>query len=103
VNGAAANALPGALPEEVKEARRARFMQAQERISAQRLERKIGRTLTVLVDELRGENAIARSSADAPEIDGQVFIARPRNLKPGDFVTVRVTRAGNHDLWAVPA
>ena len=103
VNGAAANALPGAVPEEIKEARRARFMQAQERISAQRLQTKIGRTLTVLVDEVRGEEAVARSNADAPEIDGQVFIARPRNLKPGDFATVRVTRAGTHDLWAVPA
>ncbi|MGQ0749290.1 MAG: 30S ribosomal protein S12 methylthiotransferase RimO [Betaproteobacteria bacterium] len=103
VNGAAANALPGAVPDEVKEARRARFMQAQERISAQRLEKKIGRSLAVLVDEVRGDEAIARSSADAPEIDGQVFIARPRNLKPGDFATVRITRAGIHDLWAVPA
>ena len=103
VNGAAANALPGAVPEEIKEARRARFMQAQERISAQRLQTKIGRTLTVLVDEVLGEEAVARSNADAPEIDGQVFIARPRNLKPGDFATVRVTRAGTHDLWAVPA
>jgi ribosomal protein S12 methylthiotransferase len=103
VNGADANELPGAVPEEVKEARRARFMQAQERISAQRLRRKIGRTLTVLVDEVRDDEAVARSNADAPEIDGQVFIARPRNLKPGDFATVRVTRAGTHDLWAVPA
>ena len=103
VHGAAANALPGTVPEEVKEARRARFMQAQERISAQRLRRKIGKTLTVLVDEVRDDEAVARSNADAPEIDGQVFIARPRNLKPGDFATVRVTRAGTHDLWAVPA
>jgi ribosomal protein S12 methylthiotransferase len=103
VHGAAANALPGTVPEEVKEARRARFMQAQERISAQRLRRKIGKTLTVLVDEVRHDEAVARSNADAPEIDGQVFIARPRNLKPGDFATVRVTRAGTHDLWAVPA
>jgi ribosomal protein S12 methylthiotransferase len=103
VNGAAANELPGAVPEEVKEARRARFMQAQERISARRLQEKIGTMLTVLVDEVRDDEAVARSSADAPEIDGQVFIARPRNLKPGDFATVRVTRAGTHDLWAVPA
>jgi len=103
VNGAAANELPGAVPEEVKEARRARFMQAQERISARRLQEKIGTMLTVLVDEVRDDEAVARSNADAPEIDGQVFIARPRNLKPGDFATVRVTRAGTHDLWAVPA
>jgi ribosomal protein S12 methylthiotransferase len=103
VQGAAANALPGALPDEVKESRRARFMQVQERISARRLEKKVGRTLTVLVDEVKGDQAIARSSADAPEIDGQVFITRPRDLKPGDFATVRVIRAGTHDLWAVPA
>jgi ribosomal protein S12 methylthiotransferase len=103
VNGAAANALPGAVPDEVKEERRARFMQAQAKISARRLEKKLGTTLTVLVDEVRGAEAIARSSADAPEIDGEVYIAHPRGLKPGDFVAVRVTRAGTHDLWAAPA
>jgi ribosomal protein S12 methylthiotransferase len=99
VNGAAANALPGAVPDALKEERRARFMQAQEKISAQRLRSKVSRTLTVLVDEVKRTEATARSSADAPEIDGQVFIAKPRNLKPGDFASVRITRSGAHDLW----
>jgi len=100
VEGAAANALPGALPEKVKEERRARFMALQERISTQRLRRRVGRTLTVLVDEVKAEGAIARSSADAPEIDGIVHVAPDPVLKTGEFATVRVTRAGTHDLWA---
>jgi ribosomal protein S12 methylthiotransferase len=100
VEGAAANALPGALPEKVKEERRARFMALQERISTQRLRRRVGRTLTVLVDEVKAEGAITRSSADAPEIDGIVHVAPDPVLKTGEFATVRVTRAGTHDLWA---
>ena len=99
VNGAAANALPGAVPDALKEERRARFMQAQEKISAQRLPDKVGKTLTVLVDEVKPNEATARSSADAPEIDGQVFIRKPDKLKPGDFASVQITRAGVHDLW----
>ncbi|HSB49316.1 MAG TPA: 30S ribosomal protein S12 methylthiotransferase RimO, partial [Burkholderiales bacterium] len=100
VEGAAANALPGAVPENVKQERRARFMLKQERISAQRLERRLGRTLRVLVDAIDPDGAVARSSADAPEIDGTVHVAPDRSLKVGDFATVRVTRAGVHDLWA---
>jgi ribosomal protein S12 methylthiotransferase len=100
VDGAAANALPGSVPEKVKEERRARFMALQETISAQRLRRKVGRTLTVLVDEVKTDDAIARSSADAPEIDGIVHVAPDPGLKAGEFATVRVTRAGTHDLWA---
>ncbi|HEY7744647.1 MAG TPA: 30S ribosomal protein S12 methylthiotransferase RimO [Burkholderiales bacterium] len=100
VDGAAANALPGAVPEDVKQERRARFMLKQERISAQRLQRRVGRTLRVLVDAIDADGANARSSADAPEIDGTVHVAPDRSLKVGDFATVRVTRAGVHDLWA---
>jgi ribosomal protein S12 methylthiotransferase len=100
VEGAAANALPGHLPEEVKQERRARFMKLQERISAQRLQHKLGRTLTVLVDQVNADGAVARSSADAPEIDGLVHIASAPGLKPGEFATVRVTRTDAHDLWA---
>jgi ribosomal protein S12 methylthiotransferase len=100
VEGAAANALPGALPENVKEERRARFMALQEGISAQRLRRKVGKTFTVLVDEVKASGAVARSSADAPEIDGIVHVAPDRVLKTGEFARVRVTRAGTHDLWA---
>jgi ribosomal protein S12 methylthiotransferase len=100
VDGAAANALPGPVPEEVKQERRARFMTLQEEISAQRLQRRVGKTLAVLVDEVKTDGAIARSSADAPEIDGIVHIAPDPGLKTGEFATVRVTRAGTHDLWA---
>ncbi|HET9664797.1 MAG TPA: TRAM domain-containing protein, partial [Burkholderiales bacterium] len=100
---ATANALPDPIPDAVKEERRARFMHVQEKISERRLKRKIGKTLAVLVDEVKRDRAIARSSADAPEIDGQVFILHPRGLKPGDFATVQVTRAGAHDLWATLA
>jgi ribosomal protein S12 methylthiotransferase len=100
VEGAAANALPGHVPEEVKEDRRARFMRLQEKISAERLKRKLGKTLMVLVDEVGAVGAVARSSADAPEIDGVVHVATARGLKPGEFTRVRVTRASEHDLWA---
>jgi len=100
VAGAAANALPGPVPDVVKEERRARFMQLQKKISARRLERKVGKTLTVLVDEVNTGGAVARSSADAPEIDGVVHVASSAGLKAGAFVKVRITRAGSHDLWA---
>jgi ribosomal protein S12 methylthiotransferase len=103
VEGAAANALPGAVPEEVKEERRARFMQAQEAISARRLARKVGTRQTVLVDETQGPRAVARSTADAPEIDGVVHIEKAKGLQAGHFADVVITRADTHDLWAVPA
>jgi ribosomal protein S12 methylthiotransferase len=99
VEGAAANALSDPVPERIKEARRARFMAVQERISAGRLERKIGRELMVLVDEITDEGAIARSMADAPEIDGVVHVARSRKLKVGELARVRVTRSNEHDLY----
>jgi ribosomal protein S12 methylthiotransferase len=101
VEGAGANALPDPLPEAVKEERRARFMAVQEKISAARLRNKIGRTITVLVDAAGPEGAIARSSADAPEIDGVVHIANGGHLRPGDRIMVKVTRADAHDLWAM--
>jgi ribosomal protein S12 methylthiotransferase len=103
VEGARANELPGAVPDEVREARRARFMQTQEAISARRLARKVGTRQTVLVDETRGTRALARSTADAPEIDGVVHIEKAKGLKQGDFADVVITRADTHDLWAVPA
>jgi ribosomal protein S12 methylthiotransferase len=103
VDGAAANALPGHVPEGEKEARRARFMQVQEGISGRRLLSKVGKTLTVLVDEVGSDEAVARSSADAPEIDGIVRITPARGLKPGEFATVRVTGAEAHDLRAEAA
>jgi ribosomal protein S12 methylthiotransferase len=102
VEGAAANALPGHVPDEIRAERRARFMAVQERVSARRLERRVGTTMRVLVDEVAGAKAVARSSADAPEIDGVVRLARAKGLKPGDFADVRITRSDAHDLWAVP-
>jgi ribosomal protein S12 methylthiotransferase len=102
VEGAAANALPDPVPEEVKQERLARFMEVQAEISADKLQRKVGKTLTALVDSVEGDMAVARSSADAPEIDGVVYVEGAGNLKPGDFCQVRVTRAGEHDLWAKP-
>jgi ribosomal protein S12 methylthiotransferase len=103
VAGAAANALPGAVAPEVKEERRARFMAAQEAVSARRLAGKVGRTLRVLVDEVASGHAIGRSASDAPEIDGVVRIGRPGRLKAGDWADVRITRADVHDLYGVPA
>jgi ribosomal protein S12 methylthiotransferase len=102
VKGAQANDLPGALPDEIKEARRARFMQLQAAISRERLAAKIGSKLVVLVDEVRDKQVVARSAADAPEIDGRVFIPGAWDLQPGDFIEVRVTGATAHDLRAQP-
>jgi ribosomal protein S12 methylthiotransferase len=103
VEGATANALPDPVPDEVREERRARFMATQEAISARRLRRKIGTTLKVLVDAHEGSRALARSAADAPEIDGTVAIAGGAALKVGEFARVRVTGASAHDLTGVSA
>jgi len=100
VEGACANELPGAVPEEIKEERLERFMELQEAISADKLQEKVGRTMIVLVDEVVEDGAYARSSADAPEIDGMVLIENGTELEPGDFVEVTITAAGEHDLFA---
>jgi ribosomal protein S12 methylthiotransferase len=100
VEGAAANELPDHIPPEVQEERLGRLMLLQEEISEARLKRKIGKTITVLVDEVDDEGAVARSSADAPEIDGLVYIVDGQDLSVGDFVEVRVTHSDTHDLWA---
>ncbi|TLD45402.1 MAG: Ribosomal protein S12 methylthiotransferase RimO [Accumulibacter sp.] len=100
VDGATANALPGAVPEEVREERRQRLMELQEDISAELLAAKIGREIEVLVDEVDDEGTIARSAADAPEIDGLVFINDHFAAAPGDFLRVRVVDADEHDLYA---
>ena len=99
VDGAAANALPDPVPQELREERRARFMATQEKISARRLRQKIGRTLVVLIDESGEKGAIGRSSADAPEIDGVVHIRNAVGLQPGEIVQVRITRSDSHDLY----
>jgi ribosomal protein S12 methylthiotransferase len=100
VEGAMANALPDHVPEEVKEERRARFMAVQEKISTARLVRKVGKRMTVLVDEVEKNRAIARSTADAPEIDGLVYITNAKNMKPGEFAQVEIIGSDAHDLRA---
>ena len=99
VEGAAANELPGALPEEVREERRERLMELQEDISTQCLERRIGQTLQVLVEEVDEEGAIGRSPYDAPEIDGLVTIFDGHDLEVGEFATVTITDCETHDLY----
>jgi ribosomal protein S12 methylthiotransferase len=98
VDGAAANALPDPLPEEIREERRARFMSVQEKISARRLKRNIGKTLSVLLDKTANGSGVGRSSADAPEIDGAVHVRKTANAKAGEFIRVRIERADAHDL-----
>ncbi|MCP5292436.1 MAG: 30S ribosomal protein S12 methylthiotransferase RimO [Burkholderiales bacterium] len=101
VEGAVANALPDPVAEAVKEERYARFMQLQEEISRQRLAGKVGHTITVMVDHIENGQVIARSSADAPEIDGLVYISDPSDtLQVGDFVDVHITGSDAHDLFA---
>ena len=104
VEGAAANDLPNPVPEEVREERRSRLMLLQEDISKKRLQAKVGKTLRVLIDEVnRTGSATGRSAADAPEIDGVVYVTRPydpqRKLVVGEFVDVTIKTADAHDLW----
>ena len=110
VRGAAANDLPGALPEAVREQRRARFMAAAEAVSARRLQRRIGATMQVLIDHapaLGRRGGVGRSYADAPEIDGTVRLLPPdkasRTLKVGEFAKARIVAAEGHDLVGIPA
>jgi len=102
VEGAIATGMPDQVPEEVKEARFHRFMQLQQEISAARLQQKVGKVFTVLVDEVDEEGIIARSMADAPEIDGVVYIDNPNRaaVKAGQFIEVKITRADAYDLYA---
>jgi len=100
VEGAAANLLPDQVPEQVKEERRARFMQLQAEISLERLAKKVGRSMTVMIDELTEDYIIARSSADAPEIDGLVYVDKTIQGQPGDFIEVEITKTDTHDLFA---
>ncbi|NBN92807.1 MAG: 30S ribosomal protein S12 methylthiotransferase RimO [Betaproteobacteria bacterium] len=103
VEGATANELSGAVDPEVAEQRRERFMHLQENISANRLIAKVGCEMRVLVDEIGEEGTVlARSSADAPEIDGVVYVEGADNVAVGDWLDVRITDADIHDLWAEP-
>lgn len=103
VEGAPANDLPGAVPEEVKEERYARIMEKTAAISAAKLQAKVGRTLEVIIDEVGEEGgATGRSQADAPEIDGEVFLRDAGHLAQGDIVHVEIEDADEHDLYGVP-
>ena len=107
VDGASANQLPDQVPEELKQERLARFMEVQEHISAAKLQAKIGTMQTVLVDEIIEDEegnveAIGRTKADAPEIDGVVYLTDAEGLTPGDFVEVQIYDADGHDLWGGP-
>jgi ribosomal protein S12 methylthiotransferase len=100
VAGARSNALPDHVPEEVKQERWDRFMEKAQAISEAKLEAKVGRTLQVIVDEVDEEGATCRTQADAPEIDGNLFIDEGfEHLNPGDLVVVEVEEAGEYDLW----
>jgi ribosomal protein S12 methylthiotransferase len=100
VGGAASNALPDPVPEEVKEERWNRFMAAQQEISAHKLKAKVGRRVPVMVDESTGLNAKGRTKWDAPEIDGAVHLEARRPIRVGEIVTVRIDRSDAYDLHA---
>jgi ribosomal protein S12 methylthiotransferase len=92
--------LPDAVPEEVKQERLARFMEKQAAISAAKLRAKRGTEIEVMIDRIEDGQVIARSRADAPEIDGVVYLDNAAGLKPGMFVQARVDDSDEHDLWA---
>jgi len=102
VEGASANFLPDPVPEEVKEERYARVMEKTAAISAAKLQAKVGRTLEVIIDEVGEDGATGRSQADAPEIDGEVFLRDAGHLTQGDIVRVTIEDADEHDLYGVP-
>lgn len=102
VEGASANSLPDPVAEEVKEERYARVMEKTAAISAAKLQAKVGRTLEVIIDEVGEDGATGRSQADAPEIDGEVFLRDAGHLKQGDIVKVEIEDADEHDLYGVP-
>lgn len=100
VEGAKANELPDPVAEEIQEERFQRFMELQQQVSIRKLARRVGKEMTVLIDEVDEEGATGRSFADAPEIDGLVYLNGETDLKPGDLVKVRIDEADEYDLWA---
>ncbi|MGD8933542.1 MAG: 30S ribosomal protein S12 methylthiotransferase RimO, partial [Gammaproteobacteria bacterium] len=99
VAGAKANQLPDHVDEDTRQERLHRFMERQATISAQKLKQKIGTEQLVLVDAVSDAGAVARSTADAPEIDGLVYIEEPGELCPGEFIKVRIDDTDEHDMW----
>jgi ribosomal protein S12 methylthiotransferase len=102
VDGARANNLPNHVPQELMQERWERFMELQQQISSEKLQAKIGRTIEVLIDEVDEQGAVGRSSADAPDIDGKVYLDGVVDLQPGDLVEAVVESADEYDLWAGP-
>ena len=102
VEGATANDLPDPVPEDIKQQRWERFMAVQQRISAEKLQQRIGQQLEVLIDSVDEEGAIGRCYADAPEIDGKVYLDGITDLQPGDALIATIVDADDYDLWAVP-
>ena len=99
VDGAAANALPGQVPQDVKEERYARLMRHQQAISAELLAERVGKTIEIIVDEVDEDGAVARSAWDAPEIDGNVYLNGKTSLSPGDLARVTIEASDEYDLW----
>jgi len=99
VEGAAANDLPGAVPEQLTQERWERFMAKQQAISGERLQQRIGQSIDVIIDEVNDQGALGRSYGDAPEIDGSVYIKGGGHLAPGDIVTVHIDKSDEYDLW----
>ncbi|NRA40809.1 MAG: 30S ribosomal protein S12 methylthiotransferase RimO [Pseudomonadales bacterium] len=100
VEGAPANEIEGHVPDDIKQQRWERFMQKQQAISAAKLAKKVGTKIMVIIDEVDEEGAIGRSTADAPEIDGMVYLNDEFGLAPGDIVQATVTHSDEYDLWA---
>ncbi len=102
VDGASANNLPNPVPEAIKQERLKRFMEVQSEISYNKLKHKIGTIQTVLIDKVDNKYATARSYANAPEIDGSIFLENPQGLQPGDMLDVKIKRSESYDLFAGP-
>ena len=101
VDGADANKLDAPLSEEVKQERWERFMELQQSISKKKLAAKIGTEIEAIVDKADTESIVARSTGDAPEIDGQVYVESSRNHKPGDLITVKIVASDEYDLYGI--
>ncbi len=99
VEGALANDIPNAVPDEIKQARWEQFMEKQQKISTEKLARKVGKILPVIIDEVDDEGAVGRTQGDAPEIDGAVYLNDEFSVAPGDIVNVAITHSDEYDLW----